>query len=184
MIVSTVGVITLVGAISIALIAWFVATRRSVAAIEDVRPGVYRIRRNYFFALTTVLIGALLVTLQFMPYDRHADEPVALTLVANGTAWSWAIAPHEPDLDGGEVDDGKIVVPVGRPVRFDVGALDVNHGFGVYTPDGRLLGQVQAMPGYRNQLTLTFPEPGTYEVLCMEYCGLGHHLMFASLEAR
>lgn len=178
MTVPMVGVITLVGAILIVLVAWLVATRRPMAPAEEVRPRIYAIRRNYFFALTAVLVVALLVTLQRTPYDPRGAEPPAVTLVADGVTWAWMIRSDDPAAAPGNV------VPVGRPVKFDVGALDVNHGFGVYTPDGKLLGQVQAMPGYRNEVTLTFPEPGTYKVLCMEYCGVGHHMMFASLEAR
>jgi cytochrome c oxidase subunit II len=33
------------------------------------------------------------------------------------------------------------------------------------------------MPGYHNTLDLTLSTPGTYHVLCFEFCGIGHHLM-------
>jgi len=36
------------------------------------------------------------------------------------------------------------------------------------------------MPGYHNKLDLTLDEPGTYRILCFEYCGLSHHLMQAA----
>ncbi len=178
MTVEIVGILTLVGAICIALIAWIVATRRPGATYEQVRPAVYRTRRNYFFALTTVLVLGLIITLQYMPYNRADKEPVAMTLVADGITFAWMISNADKSMTG------PVVVPVGQPVTFDVGALDVNHGFGVYRPDGKLLGQVQAMPGYRGKVTLTFPVAGTYPVFCLEYCGIGHHMMFASIEAR
>ena len=60
---------------------------------------------------------------------------------------------------------------------FNVRAGDVTHGLGVYDPQMRLIGQTQAMPGYENSLKLTLSEPGTYKLLCMEYCGLAHHAM-------
>jgi cytochrome c oxidase subunit 2 len=44
---------------------------------------------------------------------------------------------------------------------------------------GRLLLQVQAMPGYVNQVQYTFDTPGTYHVICLEYCGVAHHAMAA-----
>lgn len=180
MTVEIVGIVTLVGAIAIWIIAWVVATRRPMAAIEDVRPGIYRTRRGYFIALTAVLVAALVMTLRHTPYASAQDEPTAVTLVANGVMWGWQIRSGQASPGGGS----GIVLPVGRPVTFDVGSLDVNHGFGIYRPDGSLLAQAQAMPGYRNELTVTFPVAGTYRVFCLEYCGLGHHMMFASLEAR
>lgn len=180
MTVAIVGIITLVGAIGIWLIAWGVATRRPIAAADEVRPGIYRTRKGYFVALTTVLLVTLLLTLRHTPYASAKDAPAEVTLVANGLMWGWQITRSDTSPGGG----GGIVLPVGRPVRFDVGALDVNHGFGIYRPDGALLAQTQAMPGYRNQLTVIFPAAGTYRVFCLEYCGLGHHMMFASLEVR
>jgi cytochrome c oxidase subunit 2 len=67
-------------------------------------------------------------------------------------------------------------VPAG-PVRIEVSSVDVNHGVGIYSPDGVLIAQVQAMPGKTNILETELDEPGAYQLLCMEYCGLAHHQM-------
>ncbi|HEU4763233.1 MAG TPA: hypothetical protein VFS28_01175 [Gemmatimonadales bacterium] len=180
MTVHIVGIVTLVGAILIWLTAWVVATRRPAAAIEEVRPRIYRVRRGYFFALTTVLVVALVLTLQHTPYVSAKTRPPAVTLSVNGMMWAWQIASS--DTAGRAA--GRAVVPVGQPVMIEVGSYDVNHAFGIYRPDGTLLGQLQAMPGYRNRMEVVFPAPGIYHVACLEYCGLGHHQMFAELEAR
>ena len=37
------------------------------------------------------------------------------------------------------------------------------------------------MPGFTNVIRYTFSEPGTYRILCLEYCGLGHHTMMSRL---
>jgi cytochrome c oxidase subunit 2 len=37
------------------------------------------------------------------------------------------------------------------------------------------------VPGYVSQFTTTFATPGEYLIVCNEYCGTGHHLMFAKL---
>ena len=66
-------------------------------------------------------------------------------------------------------------------MRFDVTAVDVNHGFGLYKPSGHLIGSVQAMPGYHNKLDLTLDEPGgSTEIRCFEFCGLNHATMDGS----
>ncbi|MBA3566984.1 MAG: hypothetical protein H0W31_09050 [Actinobacteria bacterium] len=75
-------------------------------------------------------------------------------------------------------------VPAGSRVRFDVTSIDVNHGFGLYDPHGHLIGSVQAMPGYHNQLDLTLDEPGVYLIRCFEFCGLSHSTMMSSLLVR
>jgi cytochrome c oxidase subunit II len=71
-------------------------------------------------------------------------------------------------------------VPIGTRIRFDVTSIDVNHGFGLYDPHGHLIGSVQAMPGYHNELDLTLGEAGVYGIRCLELCGLNHSTMQAS----
>ena len=64
-----------------------------------------------------------------------------------------------------------------RPVEFHVTAKDVNHGFAIYNAGLQIIAQTQAMPNYVNVLCYTFAKPGTYQILCLEYCGLVHHDM-------
>jgi cytochrome c oxidase subunit II len=68
------------------------------------------------------------------------------------------------------------------PVEFHLRSRDVQHGFGVY--DGnKLLFQVQvpAKGQTEQDLVHTFSKPGTYDVLCMEFCGFQHHTMRGTL---
>jgi cytochrome c oxidase subunit 2 len=65
-----------------------------------------------------------------------------------------------------------------------VTATDVNHGFGIYTPNGKVFAQVQAMPDYVNHLELIFLVPGHYTVRCLEYCGIAHAAMHGEFDVR
>ncbi len=95
--------------------------------------------------------------------DLNADQVVNVV----GRQWSWQIKPD--------------TVKTGSVVEFRVTSMDVNHGFAIYGPDGRVVTQTQAMPGYTNKLLYTFADPGTYKVRCLEYCGLGHAAMVADI---
>lgn len=70
-----------------------------------------------------------------------------------------------------------IEINTGELVEFRVTSLDVNHGFAIYGPNNDIVAQTQAMPGYVNRLRWKFTTPGTYNILCLEYCGNGHQLM-------
>ncbi|MGH8337220.1 MAG: cytochrome oxidase, partial [Gammaproteobacteria bacterium] len=72
-------------------------------------------------------------------------------------------------------------VQADSPVEFRVTSSDVNHGFAIYAPDGRIVTQVQAMPGFTNKLVYTFTQPGTYRVMCLEYCGVAHAVMTSEI---
>lgn len=119
-------------------------------------------RKSLFWVLLGV--GAVItpVSIWSWPHAVSADGEV-VTINATGGQWYWSIDLAE--------------VPVGRRVAFNVHSEDVNHGLGVYDEAGRLLFQTQGMPGYVNRVEYVFETPGRYRVLCMEFCGVGHHEM-------
>ena len=106
-----------------------------------------------------IIVGIGVVT---APYARGGGSDRTLVKVTSGQFF-FAFDPP--------------TVPAGTKVRFAVTSKDVTHAFGLYTPGGRLIGSVQGMPGYTNNLDLTLTQAGRYRVLCFEYCGLGHHAM-------
>jgi len=76
-----------------------------------------------------------------------------------GRIWHWTPNP--------------VHVPAGAQVTFYVTSADVVHGFEVQDTTINLT----AIPGVVGKITYHFEKPGTYNVLCNEYCGLGHQGM-------
>jgi len=70
-----------------------------------------------------------------------------------------------------------IRVPANRPVTFRLTSSDVTHGFQIVGTNGNTM----VVPGYVSQFTTTFRTPGEYLIVCNEYCGMGHHMMFGKL---
>ena len=134
----------------------------------QVQGSAYGVRAILFWVL--ILAGAVIAwtTLRDLPYAAHARTEGAQVINAIGYQWYW------------ELDEDRATV--GVPVEFRVTSVDVNHGFGIYDADLNLVAQVQAMPGYVNRLVHVFDRPGTYQVLCLEYCGIAHHAMTAEIE--
>jgi cytochrome c oxidase subunit 2 len=130
----------------------------------------FRWRARLFWAV--IVAGAIVsfVTLWDWPIAGHAaaaSKPDAVVR-AVGHQWRW-------ELD-------RETVKAGELVEFQITARDVNHGFAIYKDKTNLIAQAQAMPGYVNKLQVRFMEPGEYEVLCLEYCGLAHHGMRAVIK--
>lgn len=75
-------------------------------------------------------------------------------------------------------DPREITVPVGSEVTFYVTSKDVQHGFKLEGTNINLM----VIPGQVSKLTYTFDEPGDYNWVCHEYCGLGHAAMFGTLK--
>lgn len=131
------------------------AATRKAAHTSDV------LRRWLFAALLIIFVIGSYATLDRFPIpSQHAPLDVDQVVDVVGQQWVWHITPD--------------TVRAGSPVEFRVTSKDVNHGFGLYAPDGRIVTQTQAMPEYTNKLVHTFDEPGTYKVMCLEFCGIGH----------
>ncbi len=121
-------------------------------------------RRRSGLILAMLVAGIVITIASLRPWPQAvamtADTP---TVNVTGGQWYWEIDTTE--------------LPLGIPVVFNAHTVDVTHGFGVMDDTGKLLFQVQAMPGYVNQVQYAFDEPGNYNVVCLEYCGLAHHDM-------
>jgi cytochrome c oxidase subunit 2 len=69
--------------------------------------------------------------------------------------------------------DNRLVLPVGKKVRFLVTANDVLHAF--WVPD--LAVKKDAIPGYINEISAIPAETGIYRGVCAELCGRDHGFM-------
>ncbi len=156
---------SLIGMMAILAVFLLVAWRASdEVGASEAATAVSRVRTPLFWVLALAIVIVMAATLGGLPYAAPRErvaEP--LTVTATGQQWSWKLS------HGGAA--------VGQPVVFAVSSSDVNHGLGIYDESLTLVAQTQAMPGYVNYLHHTFTEPGTYRLLCLEYCGLSHHDM-------
>ena len=71
-----------------------------------------------------------------------------------------------------------VILEAGKQYQIHLSSYDVQHGFSV-RPEDALSKQIslQILPGYEWVLPMTFNEPGTYHVVCNEFCGVGHRTM-------
>jgi len=78
-----------------------------------------------------------------------------------------------------------VVLEAGETYAFHLGAYDVQHGFSVRNEDN-LSQQIslQMLPGYEWVLDMSFDDPGTYHVVCNEFCGNGHRTMHSKFFVR
>lgn len=123
--------------------------------------------KTWFAVVVVLLVSVLVATIFFTPYGRSAGSDAQVVEV-QGLQFAW-IVPNTP-------------IKAGRQVEFVITSKDVNHSFAVYNSAGTMLFQTQVMPGYTTKYVYTFHKPGTYHVLCLEYCGVGHANMQADLK--
>ncbi|MGK7377096.1 cytochrome c oxidase subunit II [Planococcus sp. 1R117A] len=72
----------------------------------------------------------------------------------------------------------ELKVPAGKEIIFKVTSTDVVHSFTIDNTKVNLM----VVPGQITTKSYTFEKPGKYLILCNEYCGTGHHMMFNEIE--
>ena len=157
------------GSAVLIMLAVALSTRRPpLQQAEVTRPG-YVVRRWWFWLLAASVVASFALSLGSFPYPTAAESQLLphFRVVAMQFAF---VVPQ--------------TVPLDTEVMFDVTSKDVNHGFGIYDPNGELVAQVQAMPDYTNHLPVKFVMAGHYTIRCLEYCGIAHHLMQAGFDVK
>jgi cytochrome c oxidase subunit 2 len=119
---------------------------------------------------STVLVLALLVWGLSVYQAEQNSQPDTLQVNVTGQQWLWTFA-----YPGTGIDSRTLVLPVDRPVQFNVTSVDVTHGFWPVS-----LGvQVDANPGVVTVIRATPDKLGSFTVRCSQLCGLYHSFMYA-----
>jgi cytochrome c oxidase subunit 2 len=105
----------------------------------------------------------------FWQFVRLAEPPSGTyDIYVSAKQWMWKFA-----YPSGSHTINTLYVPVGRPVRLLLTSRDVIHSF--YVPEFRV--KHDAVPGRYTTLWFNAAKPGTYHILCSEYCGTDHSRM-------
>ena len=62
---------------------------------------------------------------------------------------------------------------MGQTYRLHISSPDLQHGFSLLPMNMNF----QILPGYDHVLTLTPTSSGQFDIICNEFCGIGHHMM-------
>jgi cytochrome c oxidase subunit II len=102
------------------------------------------------------------------------DDDDLVRVEAIGNQWWWAFV--HPDAPQGPVHAAvDLHIPAGRTVEVTLTSDNVIHSFWV----PRVTWKLDVVPGHANRLRLQADEPGVYEGVCAEFCGLHHaHMQF------
>jgi len=98
------------------------------------------------------------------------------------TLWTHPTPQQQVRIEFGDYEihlpPGGVQVQAGEFVEFVAISQDVTYGLGVFREDGRMVFQMQVVPGHENRIVWRFDQPGTYDVRSTEYSGPRHPEMF------
>jgi cytochrome c oxidase subunit 2 len=122
--------------------------------------------RRWLLIVGAILVALLAATIWFTPYGKSTPTDAQIVTV-DAEQFFWKITPS--------------TVSMSRPVAFVTRSKDVNHGFGIFRGH-TFIAQIQVLPDKESTLIHRFTKPGTYTVLCLEFCGVDHGAMRATFQ--
>lgn len=114
------------------------------------------------------LVLVWLTTTTAVMGPREAGDD-ALRIQVEGRRFWW----HVTYPDGDVITANEIHIPTDRTVEIELTSDDVIHSFWV----PQLAGKVDLIPGRTNDIVIEADEPGEYEGVCAEFCGIAHAQM-------
>jgi cytochrome c oxidase subunit 2 len=126
--------------------------------------------------LWTVIPTVLVIVIFFVGWKgfqyMRTVPPDAMTVKVTARQFSWTF----------EYENGRqepvLRVPVRKPVKLLITSADVLHS--LFIPAYRI--KEDAVPGRQNYLWFLPDQPGSYDLFCTEYCGVGHSGMITKVE--
>jgi cytochrome c oxidase subunit 2 len=148
--------------------------------------------------VAAMLAPGLFVWYQFVTVPKEASEVELM-----GQQWQWSfrlpgrdgqlgksdsknissdnplgLNPDDPNAsDDVIIESDDLHLPIGKPVKLLLRAVDVLHSF--YVPEFRA--KMDLVPGMVGYVWFTPTRTGTFEILCAELCGAGHYTMRAKI---
>lgn len=161
-------VLVLAGPVIVLIFAFAIRYRRGKQVNRTPRED-----RNVALEVSWSVIPFLLILGFFAIAARmyaNLREPPADALAISVVAKQWMWKFQHPE---GQAEINMLHLPVGQPVRLTMTSQDVIHS--LYIPALRLKQDV--LPGRYTELWFTADRPGTYRLLCAEFCGTDHAVM-------
>lgn len=91
----------------------------------------------------------------------------------------WGVNPDDPNgQDDIVVKEPYMALPLNQPTKALLRSRDVLHNYTV--PQFRV--KMDMVPGMVSYMWIEPTRTGVFEILCEQYCGLGHHIMRARVE--
>ncbi len=157
-------------------------------------------RLEWWLTILTAVGVAVMLTPGLFVWHQYVTVPAeAAEMEAVGQQWQWSyrlpgkdgilgttdarnISDDNPfglntdDPNGRDdvlIEDSEVHIPIDKPVKVLLRSKDVLHDF--YVPQFRA--KMDIVPGMVTYFWFTPIRTGTFDVLCFELCGVGHHNM-------
>ncbi len=171
-----VGIGVFVGVVLVYTILRFRIRKGHTQPLANPKTGDHRLEAAWTIIPAIILLVVGVLAFQTLAFTdtvpQHAD--VVVTVIGHQWYWSYTI-DYANGTKANYTND--LVLKANETVKLYVEAVDVAHSF--YIPELAL--HVDAIPGHVNEYWFKPTQPGTYTIVCTQFCGVGHYTMVGTL---
>ena len=168
---------------------WYLARNAEGKADPAKEEKVVNFEVKFFKIMISILVVAAFLTLLVPAFFgdespiyqyRNSDDATPVYVNSFFFGFSFSFSDNLTEYRGTiELNtDTKYVFKL-ETNRGDTEEIGTTHGFGLYNDANQLIIQAQIVPDYTTDVVIKFDEAGVYTIKCMEFCGIGHHVMEA-----
>jgi cytochrome c oxidase subunit 2 len=174
-----------IGAIVYALVVFVLVRYRRRRQDDGTAPDQrqYHIPIEIFYtALPLVIVGVLLgLSIRAENHVTKLSSKPDVTIDVVGFQWQWQFRYEGSTklVTGTPGSVPTLVLPTDRTIRLKLSSPDVIHSFWV----PHFLEKRDLIPGVDNQIDVRVNEPGQWNGLCSEFCGVSHTTMVFTVKA-
>jgi cytochrome c oxidase subunit 2 len=123
-----------------------------------------------------LVTGSVLAFVEYQTFSSTGlvvppkGDPINIQVI--GRQWDWVFV-----YPNGFQDVGNLTIPEGDNIILNVTSIDVVHSFAIPA----LSIAKDAVPGHYNILWFNATQLGESQIICKEFCGIGHALMTGTL---
>lgn len=165
--------------------------RKGIGAVAAPHNPIALKRLQTIWIAVPILIGLLLLALSLpalseFEYELNNTPPEETVIVEATENWQWRFyynnQTFRPVTDENGISMTTLTIPAGKSYLFILwssGENPIIHSFYIY----ELNFKMDVVPHVNNTIVVTIEKPGSYLILCAEYCGARHSMMRGVLEA-
>lgn len=172
----TIGVF--VGIVMVVTILKFRVRRGHTAPNAQLRTSNHSLEAAWTIVPAIILLVLGVLAFETLTFTDTVPQHYDVQVTAIGHQWFWEFwVNYTANGTDMHYSAGALTLISNQTVRLVVKSVDVDHS--LFIP---ALGvHLDAIPGHDNQIWFKPNLPGTYDIVCTQFCGVSHYAMVATL---
>ncbi len=145
--------------------------------LPNPKTGDHRLEAAWTIIPAVILLLVGVLAFQTLAFTDRVPENADAVVTVTGHQWYWTYNVTYAGSNTTFHYENNFVLKSNLTVKLYFEATDVAHSF--YIPALAL--HIDAIPGHVNEYWFKPTQPGTYEIVCTQFCGVGHYTMVGTL---